>query len=109
MRGGEKELVEKLGRNDPCPCGSGKAFKRCCLAASRFRRLGARRLLAESEASVVGRSLKGTGQPPKRSSRPDREFETEQFQEAGDGGEVGLSLVLFPVPPPQTQSPVASA
>ena len=22
---------EKIGRNDPCPCGSGKKFKRCCL------------------------------------------------------------------------------
>lgn len=22
---------EKLGRNDPCPCGSGKKFKKCCL------------------------------------------------------------------------------
>lgn len=20
----------KIGRNDPCPCGSGKKFKRCC-------------------------------------------------------------------------------
>jgi uncharacterized protein YecA (UPF0149 family) len=20
-----------VGRNDPCPCGSGKKFKRCCL------------------------------------------------------------------------------
>lgn len=25
--GGEKELVEKLGRNDPCPCGSGHRFQ----------------------------------------------------------------------------------
>jgi uncharacterized protein YecA (UPF0149 family) len=33
---GEKELVEKLGRNDPCPCGSGKRFKKCCLNAGRF-------------------------------------------------------------------------
>ena len=24
---GEKELVEKLGRNDPCPCGSGRSFQ----------------------------------------------------------------------------------
>jgi hypothetical protein len=24
---------EKIGRNDPCPCGSGKKYKRCCLAA----------------------------------------------------------------------------
>lgn len=22
--------VEKIGRNDPCPCGSGKKYKRCC-------------------------------------------------------------------------------
>jgi len=21
---------KKVGRNDPCPCGSGKKFKRCC-------------------------------------------------------------------------------
>jgi uncharacterized protein YchJ len=27
---GNKELVEKVGRNDPCPCGSGKRFKKCC-------------------------------------------------------------------------------
>jgi uncharacterized protein YecA (UPF0149 family) len=23
---GDKELLEKLGRNDPCPCGSNKRF-----------------------------------------------------------------------------------
>ena len=22
--------MEKVGRNDPCPCGSGKKFKKCC-------------------------------------------------------------------------------
>ncbi|MGD2074999.1 MAG: SEC-C metal-binding domain-containing protein [Gammaproteobacteria bacterium] len=21
-----------MGRNDPCPCGSGKKYKKCCLA-----------------------------------------------------------------------------
>jgi len=26
----------KVGRNDPCPCGSGKKFKRCCLDAKRL-------------------------------------------------------------------------
>lgn len=25
---GDKELVEKLGRNDLCPCGSGKRFQK---------------------------------------------------------------------------------
>ena len=23
--------VSPLGRNDPCPCGSGKKFKKCCM------------------------------------------------------------------------------
>jgi uncharacterized protein YecA (UPF0149 family) len=27
VHGGEKELVEKLGRNDPCPCDSGNRFQ----------------------------------------------------------------------------------
>lgn len=22
--------VDKIGRNDPCPCGSGKKYKKCC-------------------------------------------------------------------------------
>ncbi|EMF0406572.1 SEC-C domain-containing protein [Enterococcus durans] len=22
---------EKVGRNSPCPCGSGKKYKKCCL------------------------------------------------------------------------------
>jgi len=24
--------MTKIGRNDPCPCGSGKKYKRCCIA-----------------------------------------------------------------------------
>lgn len=24
-------MTEKVGRNDPCPCGSGKKYKNCCL------------------------------------------------------------------------------
>ena len=27
---GSKELAEKLSRNDLCPCGSGKRFRKCC-------------------------------------------------------------------------------
>jgi len=26
-----KRKVDKVGRNDPCPCGSGKKFKACCI------------------------------------------------------------------------------
>ena len=33
---GDKVLEEKLGRNDLCPCGSGKRFKKCCLKKGCF-------------------------------------------------------------------------
>lgn len=28
----------KIGRNEPCPCGSGKKFKKCCLNKSQDQR-----------------------------------------------------------------------
>jgi uncharacterized protein YecA (UPF0149 family) len=33
---GNKELSEKVGRNDLCPCKSGKRFKRCCMKTGCF-------------------------------------------------------------------------
>lgn len=30
---GSKDLVEKLGPNDPGPCGSKRKFKNCCMCA----------------------------------------------------------------------------
>ncbi|MCP4686993.1 MAG: nucleic acid-binding protein [Desulfobacterales bacterium] len=33
---GDKELMEKLGRNDPCPCGSRRRFKNCCMKTKRW-------------------------------------------------------------------------
>lgn len=27
---GKPRQVEKIGRNEPCPCGSGKKYKKCC-------------------------------------------------------------------------------
>ena len=31
--------MSKIGRNDPCPCGSGKKYKKCCLAQDDKRRI----------------------------------------------------------------------
>ena len=28
-------VMRKVGRNDPCPCGSGLKYKRCCLNKDR--------------------------------------------------------------------------
>lgn len=27
------KAVGRVGRNEPCPCGSGKKFKKCCLVS----------------------------------------------------------------------------
>lgn len=27
---------KKIGRNDPCPCGSGLKYKKCCLASGKY-------------------------------------------------------------------------
>ena len=30
-------MVQEVGRNDPCPCGSGKKYKKCCMLKQRDR------------------------------------------------------------------------
>ncbi len=32
------EVPENIGRNDPCPCGSGRKYKKCCQRAHRVQR-----------------------------------------------------------------------
>jgi len=50
-RNNRKALVmtKKVGRNDPCPCGSGKKYKKCC-----EEKLGPKR---KFEASVISSGL----------------------------------------------------
>ncbi|WP_194847878.1 SEC-C metal-binding domain-containing protein [Candidatus Neptunochlamydia vexilliferae] len=31
-------MKQEVGRNDPCPCGSGKKFKKCCALKSPLQR-----------------------------------------------------------------------
>jgi hypothetical protein len=31
-------MGHKIGRNDPCPCGSGKKYKKCCLLQDEEKR-----------------------------------------------------------------------
>jgi uncharacterized protein len=39
-------MAEKVGRNDPCPCGSKKKYKQCCMQKD----------LAEAPTTVPGRA-----------------------------------------------------
>ncbi len=47
----------KPGRNEPCPCGSGKKYKKCCLAADELK---ARALMEQAEAAFLEKQEKET-------------------------------------------------
>lgn len=49
--------MNKTGRNDPCPCGSGKKYKRCCLEKDQQ---------AESEARAAGQAAVAAKQEAKQ-------------------------------------------
>jgi hypothetical protein len=51
--GGHKELLEKLGRNDQCPCGSGRRFQALLHAERRHGRLGQGLLFSAERANVL--------------------------------------------------------
>ena len=33
-----KVKEHKINRNDPCPCGSGKKYKNCCLSTGKYEK-----------------------------------------------------------------------
>lgn len=35
----QKNFPKGLGRNDPCPCGSGKKYKKCCMGKMEQKRI----------------------------------------------------------------------
>ena len=47
-------MAEEPGRNDPCPCGSGKKYKKCCLAKK-----SAKRTLSATVLSGTAKGLSG--------------------------------------------------
>jgi uncharacterized protein len=49
-------ITESVKRNDPCPCGSGKKFKKCCMTKSEAREDGLLHLLNQ-EFERVNQSL----------------------------------------------------
>ena len=53
--------MAKTGRNDPCPCGIGKKFKRCCLGKMEVRGAFDPDLPISAKAGGVGNHRGGDG------------------------------------------------
>ncbi len=65
---GGVELLEKLGRNDPCPCGSGRRFQALLSQIQALRWLPKGRLLLGTKSKVAPdrrRGLRESALPPK--------------------------------------------
>lgn len=70
----------KVGRNDPCPCGSGKKYKKCCMekdeAAGRARESEAKRAAASAgwSAEFTAALEQGSGELLAHDDRDDEVF-----------------------------------
>jgi hypothetical protein len=47
--------MDKVGRNDPCPCGSGKKYKHCCLGKEPPPRISS--VMDELRAAIAGKTF----------------------------------------------------
>ena len=45
---------KEIGRNDPCPCGSGKKYKRCCLGTEEDPQVMPKKTLPTLVMLIVG-------------------------------------------------------
>jgi uncharacterized protein len=56
--------MQKVRRNDPCPCGSGQKYKKCCESKSPLKKINAQ-LLTPNQASTVNALFRGRLAIPK--------------------------------------------
>ena len=48
--------MKKVGRNDPCPCGSGKKYKKCCDKKSQGIKFKAEKIHSSSIGDQIQKS-----------------------------------------------------
>ena len=73
--------MSKPGRNDPCPCGSDKKYKQCCLAAEQQRRT-----LALNAAQPGDSGDKGAAAVKRYRTNAVKDVEQMSTQGGGGGG-----------------------
>lgn len=56
-------MINKIGRNDPCHCGSGKKYKKCCLAKDEKRKALKQRVMKISRRDFISGPYKRCPNP----------------------------------------------
>lgn len=85
-------MKRKIGRNDPCPCGSGKKYKQCCLPKARQQSVAVRRN-ADTDDVFEDRPVESAGlrdehEAMRASASSGLAFEDEPFLSRALGDEV---------------------
>ena len=99
-------MTKKVGRNDPCPCGSGKKYKKCC-----EERLGPKRKFQASVLSSgmsAGQGLKGKATKISTNffSRPQQAIEQKDLKGKGTSGPVAKADEGEAKHPPEADKPM---
>ena len=76
--------VPKTGRNDPCPCGSGQKYKRCCLEKDQA---------AEHAILAAQRAQRDALQAPRRAERDDLVAAMTEARELDDASNSVVDLI----------------
>ncbi len=72
MEGGLTAKKTKIEQNDPCPCGSGKKYKDCCLAKDEGKAKNAGKAGARGKASARAKSSANSKQATEKENHVDR-------------------------------------
>jgi len=65
-------MSNKIGRNAPCPCGSGNKYKKCCMQRTEDQHIACEPWMDEDGMHVVG---KGTPPSPEEQERMTIEYQ----------------------------------
>jgi hypothetical protein len=94
----------KVGRNDPCPCGSGKKYKKCCLAKDEAAARQAAQARATAISAIeplsgsepfVGSPAYTPPPPPESRPRSPEEATREELWAAFEAADVAEQTALF--------------
>lgn len=80
-------MTDKPGRNDPCPCGSGKKYKQCCLLnKGGKKKLTAKWLNAPKAPNLLERTFgEAVKMEPEESFKPVKKFTVQKDPEIKKG------------------------
>ena len=81
--------MAKVGRNDPCPCGSGKKYKKCCWSKHHGKRKLQAKVIQGATKGMAGALLQKEEKPEEEALPPEVE-EKVKCMHCGFGNSVGV-------------------